>query len=57
MVAVPFSMAWALMRPGHQAERTAPSAEDRVDLADGLRHAIVRAHREDLLHGLDTGEG
>src|SRR5437867_3285252 len=30
---------------------------DRVDLADGLRQAFLRAHGEDLLHGLGTGEG
>jgi hypothetical protein len=45
------------MRAGRQAERMVPSAEDRLDLADGLRQTFVRAHREDLLHGLDTGEG
>src|SRR5687768_17968791 len=30
--------------------------EDRVDLADGLREALLHAHGEDLLHRLAAGE-
>src|SRR5437899_8863256 len=63
MVAVSFSMSLSLVGCSTRSQRPpldlAPDSffgEDGIDLADGLAQSLVRAHGQDLLHGLGAGE-